>query len=375
MATASDIAAPSGRALAIVTDSLEAALARRRGFIAEAAKRGARVHMLGPPAPASLVDAVRAAGAEPHAIPQIDAAGPLGARVRRRAIETTLERVAPTAALTMGALAAVPGAAAAARTRVRHIVIDATGLAALGLGRAPSWLARTRTRASLSRIAALIVDNDAEARAIAALGLLPAAARVLVTAAGGSDVARIAAAPLPPIDAAAGPVALLIATGTGAATDRAEVELYRRAADMARKAITDAAPARPAPQFRIFREDDASVMPWEWHDAIAASHVVVVAGREPSMPQPLVDALAHGRPVIAARAPDRHRIVDEHVNGCLFEPGDAADLARVLILCLSRPAELSAMARASRLKAERRLDARAVTGELLEILGFAPRSA
>lgn len=363
------------RDLAIVTDRMEPVLAIRRGFIAEAVRRGARVHVLGPAAPASHLDALRAAGAEPHAVPLADASGSLGARGRRRAIEAVLDRLAPTAALTMGPLAALAGAAASGRTGVRHTIVDVAGLGLLGIGARPSWLARQRARTSLARASAVIVDNEGEARALDGLGVLAAATRVVVLAAGGADVIGIEAAPLPPIGAESGPVALLIATGQSAERDRAEVALYRRAADRALGAIAEAVPGRTPPRLAIFGESGAATLPWAWHEAIDASHVVVIAGTEPAMPQALVDALAHGRAVIAARAPDRHRLIDEYVNGTMFEPGDAEDLARALILVLSRPAEIAAMARASRLKAERRLDARAINGELLELLGFPPRSA
>lgn len=376
MAATGDMSPAAGRALAIVTDRIEGALARRGGLIAEAVRRGAVVHVIGPQAPQSHADALRAVGAETHSISDLQASGPLGARTRRRAIEAVLDRLAPSAALTMGPLAALPGAAATARTGVGRIVVDGAGLGAgsLGLGPSPSWFSRQRARASLARAAALILDNVMDERTLAPLGLVPPTTRILRMAAGGADTTGTEAAPLPPTGPQQGAVALLVATGSSVEQDRAELALYRRACERARIAMTEAAPARAAPEFRVFGESDPSTLPWAWAEAMAEAHVVVIAGAEPAMPQALVDALALGRPVIAARAPDRHLLIDEHVNGAMFEPGDAEDLARALILMLARPAELAAMARASRLKAERHLDRRPINGELLEILGFPPRS-
>lgn len=63
----------------------------------------------------------------------------------------------------------------------------------------------------------------------------------------------------------------------------------------------------------------------------AAAEALVTCSRKPeSFGRTLVEALAVGTPVIAARQGGPLEIVDERVNGFLFEPNDAADLACAL---------------------------------------------
>jgi glycosyltransferase involved in cell wall biosynthesis len=85
----------------------------------------------------------------------------------------------------------------------------------------------------------------------------------------------------------------------------------------------------------------------------------------------LLTALASGRPVIATRGPGRTLLIDEHVNGCLVAPCDGGELSAAVQLLARRPELLAAMGRASRLKAERQLDARPINGVLLAALGLA----
>ena len=82
------------------------------------------------------------------------------------------------------------------------------------------------------------------------------------------------------------------------------------------------------------------------------------------------EALAAGRPVIVADIPGSRETVDERVNGCLVEPGNAGELAGAMESFLKRPDLIPAMARASRLKAERKFDVRDVNASWFKILGI-----
>lgn len=63
--------------------------------------------------------------------------------------------------------------------------------------------------------------------------------------------------------------------------------------------------------------------------------------------QPLVihEAFSAGRPVLASRLGAIPEFVRDGVNGLLFAPGDAADLARTLERCIDQPGLLSELAR------------------------------
>lgn len=104
--------------------------------------------------------------------------------------------------------------------------------------------------------------------------------------------------------------------------------------------------------------------------ALAQCHVFVYPSHAEGMPRRVLEALAAGRPVITTDAPGCRDTVDEFVNGCLVPPGDAKALAAAMARYLKRPDLIPAAARASRVKAERRFDARAVNRALLSVLGL-----
>lgn len=84
-----------------------------------------------------------------------------------------------------------------------------------------------------------------------------------------------------------------------------------------------------------------------WRDrpgALADLDVVVSAEHGATTPEALVEALAAGRPVVAADAPGPRAVVDER-RGWLCPPGDPAAFARALGEVIERPIE--AMARAA----------------------------
>lgn len=103
---------------------------------------------------------------------------------------------------------------------------------------------------------------------------------------------------------------------------------------------------------------------------LARSHVFVYPTRSHGVPRPILEALAAGRPVITTDAPGSRETVDVRVNGCLVPPGDAKALADAMASFLRRPDLIASMARAARLKAERRFDEQVATARLGELMGL-----
>jgi glycosyltransferase involved in cell wall biosynthesis len=88
------------------------------------------------------------------------------------------------------------------------------------------------------------------------------------------------------------------------------------------------------------------------------------------MPQPILEALATGRPIVTTNTSGCRETVDERVNGCLVPPGDPAALVAGIESILKRPDLIPHLARASRAKAERRFDERAATAAMMVALGL-----
>jgi glycosyltransferase involved in cell wall biosynthesis len=70
--------------------------------------------------------------------------------------------------------------------------------------------------------------------------------------------------------------------------------------------------------------------------------VTIVASRYESFALTALEALAHGCPLVAARAGGIPEVVVDGENGLLFEPGDAADLARRVAELLDAPGRAAA---------------------------------
>jgi glycosyltransferase involved in cell wall biosynthesis len=88
------------------------------------------------------------------------------------------------------------------------------------------------------------------------------------------------------------------------------------------------------------------------------------------MPQPVLEAMAAGRPIITTNVAGCRDTVDERVNGCLVEPGNARSLAEAMESFLKRPDLIPPIARASRAKAERFCGIETVNNGLLAALGI-----
>jgi hypothetical protein len=103
---------------------------------------------------------------------------------------------------------------------------------------------------------------------------------------------------------------------------------------------------------------------------IRSAHAVVHASSQHGLNIGLLHALAVGRPIITTDVAASRDTVDERVNGCRVPPGDPIALAEAMASFLKRTDLMPAMARASRLKAERRYDLTEVNRVTLEALGL-----
>lgn len=88
----------------------------------------------------------------------------------------------------------------------------------------------------------------------------------------------------------------------------------------------------------LIREARCLVMPSEWYE---------------NCPMAVLEALAHGVPVVASHIGGLPEYVTHGQEGLLVPPGDDAALAEALSLLLSNPVQAAAMGRAARKRAER----------------------
>jgi glycosyltransferase involved in cell wall biosynthesis len=106
--------------------------------------------------------------------------------------------------------------------------------------------------------------------------------------------------------------------------------------------------------------------------------VVVLTSRSEGLPLVLMEAMAAGRPVAATCVGGVPELIDHDRTGLLHDPGDAATLARHLLMLLAEPGRarrIGADARAAvaeRFSPERL--ARKVRGVHAAVLGAAPPS-
>jgi len=99
-------------------------------------------------------------------------------------------------------------------------------------------------------------------------------------------------------------------------------------------------------------------------------HVFVYPSHAEGMPQPVLEAMAAGRPIITTNVAGCRDTVDERVNGCLVAPRDSHALAAAMESFLKRPDLIAPIARASRAKAERSCGIETVNNALLAALGL-----
>lgn len=337
-------AASGTRRIAFATSDASAFLALRRSLLVEAIRRRHAVALLAPSFEPDTRDALQSFGVDCQTI----ALAPQGynpfAGFRLKRDLANMLRSLRLNALAVTDLAALPLLGSAARRAgVAHIVPM--------LEEFPeSTSAEKLLRRAFDLSTGLVLATEVAARRAKRSGWLKASTRVDVMPSGGVDLVAMSARPLPPTQD--GLTFLLITH----ATDRTAQQTFASAAEDVRRKV-------PTARFIAARDIFGTT--------VAAAHVIVHTSAVDGLPPGLLAGLATGRPLITSDVAGARETVDERVNGCRVAPGDAHALADAMLTFLRRPDQLAALARASRSKAERRFDARAIDNATLAALGLA----
>ena len=365
----------TSRRVAIVGPSARSMIHARGGLIRALVARRHRVMCLAPDVGTAEAAAIADLGATAAGYPlKPGAVRPLGDRRSTDAIGAALADWQPHAAIGYGLKPMLLTSLAARRAGTGRIVplvsslgelaIDPAAVPRLGL----RWTMRRAFRASH----AVVFHNRDDAARLASAGLIAADIPVHVVPGAGVDLNRFAALPLP--DTSPGLVFLMIARleRSKGVEEFCEAARLVRARTPAARFVLAGLPGGPPTGPLDLGKYAASVeFAGEVEDVrelMAGAHVFVLPSWAEGMPPTVLQAMAWGRPIITTDVPGCRETVDERVNGVLVPPRDARALAAAIDSYIRRPELLGWMARASRLKAERRFDANAVNARLIEIL-------
>ncbi len=329
------------RRIVFATSDARAFVSLRSALLAEATRRRHTVLCMAPTFDAPVAAALQRLGVHTRAVAfEAHGLNPFAGYKVRRDLAAHLKAFGPhTLAITDLDLVPVL-VAAAQRVGVGHIVPMAA--------RIPASL-DTVQRKAFEAVTALIVETPDLARVAAGTHLLRPGVPVLVVPASGIDLHRAVALPLPPIGEG------LTFLHVSSPSDLAARALFAAAA-------ADVKPRSPLARFAEADSDDVA--------AIANAHVVLHLGAQDGLAPGLLAGLAAGRPLITSDVAGAREAVDERVNGCRVAAGDVAGLAAAMVSFLRRPHEITAMARASRAKAERRFDVEGINRVTLSALGL-----
>ena len=351
----------------------------RELLFAEVASRGHRVLAVAPEFTGADLRALSEVGAQ-HAVVAPDAGGPkLFADWKAIGrLKQTLAEFAPHVVVAYGGQTMVHGALAAKAIGAGRILVIVDGLpehrfvGPLAADEMPAWRYGQALRAANEAI----FHNRDDLALLKKLGLVPAALPAAVVPGAGVDLQRFLVLPLPPIGH--GLVFLMIA---GLDRRRGLMEYCAAAAQLRERSpssrfllgVLPDEGALAIDMGELERQTDVEYvgLAEEHSELLQEAHVFVYPGYAEGMPQPLLRALAAGRPVLTTNTAGCREAVDERVNGCLVEPRDADALAAAMESFLRRPDLIPAMARASRGKAERFASSDAVRASMLSSLKLA----
>lgn len=353
------IVAPSGSALAAGYGALVADLVARRHRVLTLAPG------LAEPDAAALVTL----GAETRDWPtKASFLRALADRHEASGLRALIADWQPHVALVQCADATLPALAAARAARVARVLAFVDGLPALLRG-----AGQRRWRRAFDGIDGAAFTSRDDARALSAASVLGAGLPPAIVTGGGIDLDRHAQQPLPGLGEGL-VFAMIAAPGsrTGIAEFLAAAAAVSTQAPNARFLLAGATARDVDATAGKAHAGSVQVLGpvADTRTVFARAHVVVHPARDGGTPGTVLEALAAGRPVITSDLPGCRETVDERVNGCLVPPGDAVALAEAMVSFLRRPDLIASMARAARVKAERRYDQRAATVELRALLGL-----
>ncbi len=349
------------------------------GLLGEIAVRRHRILAIAPEFAQTDVDALdevgaeRAAfGAEPHALKLFGDWKAIGA------LKPVLAGWGPHVVLGCGGRSMIYAALAAKAAGVERVVLVVGTLPAqrfageLAPDEMPAW----RYGQALRAADEAVFHNRDDLALLQRLGILPPHLPTVVVPGAGVDLASHALLPLSPLGQ--GLVFLMVAT-----LDKRKgvIEYCKAAAELRARApntrfLLAGAPGEGSRGLRpdvladlggaveyLGRPDDVPAL-------LAQCHVFVYPSHAEGMPQPVLEAMAAGRPIITTNVAGCRDTVDERVNGCLIEPRNPRALAAAMESFLKRPDLIAPIARASRAKAERFCAIETVNGTLLTALGL-----
>ncbi|MBU4264375.1 MAG: glycosyltransferase family 4 protein [Proteobacteria bacterium] len=93
---------------------------------------------------------------------------------------------------------------------------------------------------------------------------------------------------------------------------------------------------------QLMQESAFIVIPSEWYEGF---------------PMVVLESFAAGKPVLCSRIGSLNELINEGVTGCKFDPGDAKDLAGVVINAMGKAGLLAEMGKAARLEFEHKYSA------------------
>ncbi|NSL70343.1 hypothetical protein C6Y62_00720 [Hyphomicrobium sulfonivorans] len=362
MKAASVVEAVSKR-IAFVCPGL-GAIQNFRTLLAELVARGHRAFVLSPELQKAEADELAKLGVEHAVIGAEDSGWKLLSDWKAvGAIRQQLTRWGADVAVASGGRTMIYGALAAKRAHIARAVVIVGALpehrftGTLAENEMPAW----RYGQALRSADVALFHNGEDIALLKRLGIVPEGLPVSLTAGADVDLETYPVKPLPPITQGIG---FLMVAGLDV---RRGVEDYCAAASLLRQRSpnarfllaalpdddADAQTVDPALlassreiEFLGVLDDRAEA------DLLEQAHVFVYPARLAGMPQPVLNALATGRPIITSAVPGCREAVDDQVNGRLVPARDVEALAEAMGNFLRRPDRIPAMALASRAKAE-----------------------
>lgn len=367
--------------IALIASFAPSLMTFRSSLIRQLVRQGHEVTCLAPDFDPETRESVASLGARTMDYPlERRGSNPMADLKSLNALRTGLRAITPDVVMGYTPKPAIYGSIAAGMARVPRIVPMITGLGYAFLGNAARDRAIRLVTSRLYRRAfkashAVVFHNSDDRDQLSRSRILPAGKPTYVVGGSGVDLGAFVEQPLPVIGD--GLTFLMIARLLRYKGVVEYCEAARRVkalAPGARFLLIGPAESGPA---GLGADDIAG-----WNDCVtylgpqsdvrpflAQCHVFVLPSHDgEGLPRTVLEALATGRPIITTNTRGCRETVDERVNGCLVAPGGSAELAEAMMSYLRRPDLIPAMARASRVKAERRFSVDIVNRQMIDAL-------
>jgi glycosyltransferase involved in cell wall biosynthesis len=366
------------RRIAIVGPSLASLVHARAGLIQALVERRHAVACFAPDIPLDPPEALSALGATAQALPvKADGFAFFADRTQVAALTAQLVELRPHAVLVYGQDTGLLGARAARKVRGARIIALVNGLPAVTKA-GTHVVGHVNAASEIGRLLALadmaVFHNLDDQRTLVRSGGLPGDLPHMIVAGAGVDLAHYAQMPLPPLGAGLGFLTISRLDREKGVLDYCEAARALKARAPAARFELAGPPGTgktglPVSAVAAFSDCVDYIGPLDdVRPAIAKCHVYVFPSHAEGMPLSVLEAMAAGRPIITTSVAGCRDTVDDRVNGCLVGPGDPVALAAAMETFLKRPDLIPPTARASRAKAERLFDQRAVNDALVAVL-------